>query len=230
MEAQGGDFGAGLVAKSLLCFLTGYGVGSIPVGLVVGHLTAGIDVRRSGTGNLGASNVLHNVGTGPAAVVGAATFLQGFGPARTAAKLTGSPLCAAAAGVGAAVGYGWSFLLGFEGGSAVGTATGALASFCPGGLAPLLTCYAAGGLLRRPSPLVLLGILGHAAHMVLRPHPRPLAAGSVAVAGVVVARRLHGARRDLRDHPQERRRVLIDRLVYDRRPGQRLTGAVSSQP
>ena len=117
----------GLVATVGIWFLAGYVVGSIPIGLLVGRL-GGKDIRRYGTGNIGASNVLRNLGFLPAAVVALGSFVQGLGPAWAAAALTGSPAATAAAAVGSVGGYGWSFLLAFRGGRAVGAATGALAA------------------------------------------------------------------------------------------------------
>lgn len=43
-----------------LSFLGGYLVGSIPVGLLLSRWHADIDIRRFGTGNIGAANVLRN--------------------------------------------------------------------------------------------------------------------------------------------------------------------------
>src|SRR5215831_15720176 len=106
------------VATSGLWFVAGYLVGSVPVGLLIGRL-AGVDIRRYGTGNIGASNVMRNLGPLPAAVVGVASFAQGVGPAWAAAALTGSDEAVAAAAFGAVLGYGWSFLLAFRGGRAV---------------------------------------------------------------------------------------------------------------
>jgi glycerol-3-phosphate acyltransferase PlsY len=207
-----------------LCFLIGYLVGSIPIGLLVGRVAAGIDIRRYGTGNIGASNTLRNLGAVPAAVVGLGSFLQGFGPAWAAGRLTGSELCEAAAGVGAVAGYGWSLFLRLRGGSAVGTATGALAAFSPWGLVTLLSCYALGGLLRRPAPLVLLGLVAYLIYVAMIPRPLPLVLGAAAAVAMVVMRRLDGLRDDLLEDPEHQGRVLLDRLIHDRRPGQRLHG------
>jgi hypothetical protein len=83
----------------------------------------------------------------------------------------------------------------------------------------LLVYYSAGVVLRRSAPLVLLGPLTHAAHITLRPHQRPLVIGSVVVVGAVIARRLEGFFRDARKCPDRLLTLLVDRLVYDRRPG-----------
>jgi acyl phosphate:glycerol-3-phosphate acyltransferase len=210
------------VATTGIWFLAGYVVGSIPIGVLVGRL-AGVDIRRYGTGNIGASNVLRNLGLLPAAVVAVGSFLQGLGPAWAAGAVTGSRAAAAAA-VGSVVGYGWSFLLAFRGGRAVGAATGALAALSPVGMVPLLGLYALGGLLRQPAPGVLLGLLAYLGSLGFGAHPWEIVAGAVVIVGAVVLKRLDGVRDDLRANADRPAGVLLDRLVFDRRPGQRLVG------
>lgn len=214
---------SGLAAAGLW-FLAGYLVGAVPVGLVVARLAAGIDIRAYGTGNIGASNVFHNVGLLPAAFVGVTTFLQGLLPAWSAAALTGSPLDVAAAGVGSVTGYGWSVWLRMKGGRAVGTATGALTAIAPTGLVPLLGLYAAGAVFRQPAPGVLLGLLAFLAYVLLWPHPRELSVASGVIVVLVLLKRLQGVRDDLRQDASRPTDILVGRLVFDRRPGQRLVG------
>jgi glycerol-3-phosphate acyltransferase PlsY len=204
-------------------FLAGYLVGSVPVGLLVGRL-AGVDIRRYGTGNIGASNVLRNLGLLPAGVVAVASFAQGLAPAAAAGWLTGSPRAVAGAATGSVIGYGWSFLLHFRGGRAVGTATGSLAAISLPGLLPLLGGYALGGLLRQPAPGVLLGLIGYLAYLRLWSQPVELVVAAVLVIGVVLLKRLDGVGDDLRADPGHGVAILLDRLVFDRRPGQRLVG------
>ncbi|HLH71381.1 MAG TPA: glycerol-3-phosphate acyltransferase [Candidatus Dormibacteraeota bacterium] len=205
-----------------LWFLAGYVTGSVPVGLLVGRLR-GIDIRRYGTGNIGASNVWRNLGLLPAALVGPLTFAQGVGPAWAAGWLTGSPWNVAGAAVGSVAGYGWSFLLHFHGGSAVGTATGALAALSPPGLVPLLGLYALGGLLRQPAPGVLLGLIAFVVYMAVSRRPAELLAASALIVALVVLKRLDGILDDLRGGDR-RGEILVGRLIFDRRPGQRLVG------
>ena len=204
-------------------FVAGYLVGSVPVGLIVGRL-AGVDIRRYGTGNIGASNVMHNVGLLPAAVVGVASFAQGLLPAWAAGALTGSRLAVAAAALGSVIGYGWSFLLHFRGGRAVGTATGALAAISTAGLVPLLGLYALGGLLRQPAPGVLLGLLAFLASLWLWPPAAELVVAAVLIVLAVLLKRLDGVLEDLRAESGSPADILVGRLVFDRRPGQRLVG------
>ena len=54
---------------SVLFLLGCYVVGSIPFGYLIGRLTAGIDVRKIGSGNIGATNVMRILGPLPALVV-----------------------------------------------------------------------------------------------------------------------------------------------------------------
>jgi acyl phosphate:glycerol-3-phosphate acyltransferase len=211
------------MATAGLWFLAGYLVGSVPVGLLVGRL-AGVDIRRYGTGNIGASNVLRNLGLLPAAVVALASFAQGLGPAATALWLTGSAQAVAGASTGSVVGYGWSFLMHFRGGRAVGTATGSLAAMSLPGLVPLLACYAVGGLLRQPALGVLLGLVAYLAYVSLWRHPAELIVAALLVVGAVLLKRLDGIRADVRADPGRGVAILLERLVFDRRPGQRLVG------
>ena len=47
----------------------GYLLGGIPVGLIVGKATKGVDIRQYGSGKVGATNTLRTLGWGPSAVV-----------------------------------------------------------------------------------------------------------------------------------------------------------------
>jgi glycerol-3-phosphate acyltransferase PlsY len=54
-----------------------YLCGAIPVALVVGKLTAGIDIREHGSGNTGTTNALRTLGWGPGIVVFIGDMLKG---------------------------------------------------------------------------------------------------------------------------------------------------------
>src|SRR5215469_17219899 len=55
-----------------------YLLGSTPFGYLAGRI-AGIDIRRFGSGNVGATNVIRTLGKGYGYPVFAADFLKGFG-------------------------------------------------------------------------------------------------------------------------------------------------------
>jgi glycerol-3-phosphate acyltransferase PlsY len=206
------------------CFLIGYLVGSVPIGVIVSRAVGGIDIRRYGTGNMGASNTWRNLGFPPAAVVGVGSFLQGFLPAWLSGVVTGQASCVVAAGLGAVAGYGWSFLLRLRGGSAVGTATGALVAIWPPGLVPLLGLYAAGAVVRQPAPGVLAGLLAFVVYMKLADQPALLVLGCVAIVLAVILKRLDGIQEDIRG--DRAAAAFMERLFFDRRPGRHLVGPV----
>lgn len=207
-----------VVLEAAVAFLLGYAAGSVPLGLLVAYLFAGIDIRRHGTGNVGASNVWRNVGLLPAAVVALGVFLQGLLPPLAARLLGAQEGVVAAAALGPVVGYGWSPFLGFRGGRALGVATGAAAALSPGGLLVLLGTYALGALLRQIPPATLLAFVLYAAYAFLTGAPPAYRAAAALLLVLVAARRLEGVRREVRRGPPVR--AVLELLVFQRRrPG-----------
>ncbi len=65
-----------LVAIVIVAFL----IGSIPFGYLIGRFVYKIDIRKSGSGNIGAMNALRTMGKGGAVAVLLLDALKGFGP------------------------------------------------------------------------------------------------------------------------------------------------------
>jgi acyl phosphate:glycerol-3-phosphate acyltransferase len=113
----------------------GYLLGAIPSGFLMGRWVAGVDLRKLGSGNIGATNALRVLGRWPSLVV----LLVDTGKAAVAvtlARLLGTPdyICAASA-VAVVAGHCWSAYIGFRGGKGVACALGAvLAFFWPAGV------------------------------------------------------------------------------------------------
>ena len=109
---------------SLLLLAIGYLLGAIPSGYLAGRWLKGIDLRDCGSGSTGATNVLRNVGKGPALAV----FLIDVGKGALAgllAKGVGlSDWLQVLAGLAALVGHIWPVWLGWKGGKAVATGLG----------------------------------------------------------------------------------------------------------
>ncbi len=207
-----------VVSGALLAFLAGYLVGSVPLGLLVAKAVAGIDIRRYGTGGIGASNVRHNVGTLWAAVVVLGLFLQGLLPP-LAVHLAGAPeAVVVASALGVVIGYSWSVFLGFkvEGARGVGISAGAAAVLCPSGLIPLYAACALGSLLKQGAAGVLVGFVLYVAWVVYFAGSVAYGAGALALLALVMIRRLEGVREDLERGAALP--VIVDRLLFDHRP------------
>ena len=58
-----------MILTALLLLAIGYLLGAIPSGYLAGRWLKGIDLRNCGSGSTGATNVLRNVGKGPALAV-----------------------------------------------------------------------------------------------------------------------------------------------------------------
>jgi len=115
-----------------LLLFSAYLFGSIPFGVIVGRAWRGIDVRKFGSGNIGASNVLRVLGPGPAAVVFIGDLLKGYAPVAVGRMLLanwGTPaleLWLLPLGLAPIIGHSFSLFLGFSGGRAVTTTCGVL--------------------------------------------------------------------------------------------------------
>lgn len=118
----------GDVTVILLAFGYAYLVGAVPTAYVVGRWRRGIDIRRYGSGNVGASNVAHHLGRRWFAAVAAFDLLvKGAGSVLVAGGLGLGPGYQVLAAVLASVGHNWSVYLGLSGGRALSVIIGALA-------------------------------------------------------------------------------------------------------
>jgi acyl phosphate:glycerol-3-phosphate acyltransferase len=127
-----------------LAILIAYILGGIPFGFLLVKLTKGADVRESGSGNIGATNVLRT--SGPA--VGVATLLldiaKGYLAVWLAAALTGgAPEWTSLAALAVMAGHAYPAFLKFKGGKAVATFVGAFAYLAPLPLLAVLLLFIA---------------------------------------------------------------------------------------
>ncbi|HEY9090523.1 glycerol-3-phosphate 1-O-acyltransferase PlsY [Parasphingorhabdus sp.] len=115
--------------ETILAVLFGYMLGSIPFGLLLTRLTGGGDLRKIGSGNIGATNVLRtgnkaiaaltlllDVGKGAVAVIIASRVDEGLG---------------VMAGMGAFLGHLYPVWLKFKGGKGVATLLGIVTALAP---------------------------------------------------------------------------------------------------
>ena len=120
-----------------LIVLGGYLLGSIPFGYVLPRLVRGDDVRRHGSGNVGASNVWRVYGPSLGIPVALLDAAKGFVPAFVGLEI-GGDWVGVLAGVAAMVGHARPVYLGFsKGGKMVATAGGVAFALAP---VAALTC------------------------------------------------------------------------------------------
>jgi glycerol-3-phosphate acyltransferase PlsY len=130
------------VAITVAAAVAAFFVGAIPFGVLVSRAFYKTDIRKSGSGNIGAANALRTLGKRGAIAVLALDALKGFVPA-LAAFAIGGVLAATVAAVASVVGHCWSPFLGGKGGKGVATFFGALfALWWPAGLAFMLVWVA----------------------------------------------------------------------------------------
>jgi glycerol-3-phosphate acyltransferase PlsY len=100
-----------------------YLLGAIPFSQMVARWTAGVDLRRTGTGTVSGTAVYKSAGFGPVAVAGILDILKGVAAVLPMAGTR--PVVAAVAGGLAVVGHNWSVFLGGAGGRGIAPALGA---------------------------------------------------------------------------------------------------------
>jgi acyl phosphate:glycerol-3-phosphate acyltransferase len=108
-----------------------YLAGSIPVGVVVGKLLRGTDLRSFGSGSTGTTNALRAYGPKISALVLICDILKGAIPVFIAYSFDRSPWFVGAVAVLAVVGHCWSPFIEFDGGKGVATGAGALIALQP---------------------------------------------------------------------------------------------------
>jgi glycerol-3-phosphate acyltransferase PlsY len=179
--------------------VTAYLIGSIPFSFLVARAFGVADVRRLGSGNVGATNVLRNAGKPAGAVALCLDVAKGALAVALALRLApGDPaLPAVAAGI-AVVGHVYPVWLGLRGGKGVATGLGAFAVLEPA--AALLTLPIFGLAVATTRFASLGSVLGAASlaglTLVFRGND-PVAIAAMATAALIVFRHRSNLRRIL---------------------------------
>jgi glycerol-3-phosphate acyltransferase PlsY len=114
----------------ILIVLAAYLWGSIPTGYIVVHFHRGVDIRKQGSGNVGATNVIEQSGKVRGLLVGAFDCLgKGAVPVAIAALSGQSLWLQASIGLAAVLGHNWSVFMRFTGGRGVATGMGVVLAF-----------------------------------------------------------------------------------------------------
>jgi acyl phosphate:glycerol-3-phosphate acyltransferase len=121
----------------LLVAVGAFLIGSIPWGYLIGRFMYHTDLRKSGSGNIGAMNALRTLGTKGAVAVLLLDAGKGVIPVLYVAFVVmhPTPALACLAGASAVLGHCFSPWLGWKGGKGVATAFGTIFALCwPAGL------------------------------------------------------------------------------------------------
>lgn len=118
--------------------IVSYLLGSIPAGYLAGRL-AGVDIRKAGSGNIGATNVMRVLGKAYGYPVFAIDFLKGLAAVRVSILIarhiqlagTSMELIGIVAAVSCVTGHVFPVWLQFKGGKGVATSAGALFGLMP---------------------------------------------------------------------------------------------------
>jgi acyl phosphate:glycerol-3-phosphate acyltransferase len=182
-----------------------YLLGSIPFGLILVRVVKGEDVRRIGSGNIGATNVARALGKGWAIAVLLGDAAKGFAPVWLARRLGFSALPIAIAGLSAIIGHMFTVFLRGRGGKGVATSLGVALALSPTaallGFGVYIVVFAA---TRLSSLGSLLGVWTFSLFFVLHHAPAaPLVGLAIGGAALVTLRHRQNIARLL--HGQEKR-------------------------
>lgn len=119
--------------NDLLAVVAAYLMGSIPFAQLLSR-RRGVDLRRVGSGNVGATNVLRTLGVRPAVLAMVLDAMKGTVAVLVAQRLTNGVAAPVAAGLASMVGHVYPVWLHFRGGKGVATAAGAFAVLTPAAL------------------------------------------------------------------------------------------------
>lgn len=185
-----GEFPGALILAVALSYL----LGALPFGLLLTRVLKGEDLRKLGSGNIGATNVMRALGRGWGLVSFALDCAKGWAAVALIAPalVSGSTDSQAAVlcGAAAVLGHCFPLYLRFSGGKGVATACGAIAAVDPLVVLAAGLVWAATLKLTRYVGLssIMMGLAFPVAAWWRQPSDTPLLVGCALLAVLVVAR------------------------------------------
>ena len=125
----------------LLVIVIAYLIGSVPFALILARRWGAVDLRRIGSGNLGAANVVRASGVWAGILVAVLDVTKGAASVLVAARLNPNAAATAAAGLAAIIGHIYPVWLRFRGGKGAATACGVFSVLTPWAVPPALTVF-----------------------------------------------------------------------------------------
>ena len=206
---------------SLFIIVAAFLIGAIPSGYIAARLARGIDIRRYGSGNVGASNVIRHVGARTGILTGAFDCLVKGALAVAAVGWLGMDgWTQSAAAFAAVAGHCWSPFLGFTGGRGVATGIGAAVGLGMWSEILMLgvSIFVIGRLLTRDTALWVLAGMAALPIAALAPpdmQPAQTALSAAVIVALIMAKRLTANwERPQTEYPL--RNVFMYRLIWDR--------------
>jgi glycerol-3-phosphate acyltransferase PlsY len=128
------------MSLTVLLVAAAYLIGSVPFALILARRLGTGDLRRIGSGNLGAANVLRTSGVRAGLTVMLLDIAKGAGSVMLVQRFDPGPVTAAA-GLAAIVGHVFPVWLRFRGGKGVATACGVFSVLTPQAVFPALAVF-----------------------------------------------------------------------------------------
>ncbi len=125
----------------IIAIIAAYLIGSVPFALLLARRWGAADLRRVGSGNLGAANVLRASGVKAGVLVAVLDVTKGAVSVMLAERFGGGAAASAAAGLAAVVGHIYPVWLRFRGGKGVATACGVFSVLTPIAIPPALGIF-----------------------------------------------------------------------------------------
>ncbi len=177
--------------SGVVAVVAAYAIGAVPIGFLVTRAVGVGDIRRHGSGNIGATNVLRAAGWAPALLTLIGDIVKGYGAVWLGEHLAGREAVATAVcAVAAVLGNCWSVFLGFRGGKGVATGLGALLRLVPLAVLPAIPVWLVIALTTRYVSLgsILAGACVPLGALVLGRYPGSSTLAALAVAALIIAR------------------------------------------
>jgi glycerol-3-phosphate acyltransferase PlsY len=184
------------VAVRALGLLVVYLIGAIPVGFIVARFAGGMDIRRAGSGNIGATNVLRTVGKWAALLTLLGDIAKGYLAVAAARRLGPEPGWAAAGAVLAIIGNCWPVFLRFRGGKGGATGFGAFLNLALLATAPAaLVWIVVAASFRYASLATILASLCLPLGVLALGYDWPTVAATLVAAAIIIGRHHENIRR-----------------------------------
>lgn len=180
-----------------LTTLLAYLLGSIPFGYLIVRWQKGIDVRATGSGSIGATNVMRNLGVAGFVLTFVLDAGKGIAAVLLAGKLTGqNDTWVAAAATAAVCGHCFPVWLKFRGGKGVATGVGVFIALAPLQVILVLGIFAVvvalwryislGSIIATAAFPFLVYFMKHGPH--LKHAPLSITLGAAGAAGIIISR------------------------------------------